>query len=553
MSQRTIFTLLSAILVIGAFFRFYDIGSIPPGLYPDEAMNGNNALEALATGDFKIFYPENNGREGLFINIQAASVALFGNEPWALRIVSALFGTLTVLGVFLLARELLYTRRWRDEIALGAAFFIATSFWHVNFSRIGFRAIMVAFLSSFAMYFLLKAFRTGKISSMAFAGIFAGLGFHTYISYRFMPFVFAVPVLWYLWRWYKENQKSKIKNQNGSGNSTTPYCIPCAAILFIFVVFVVALPIGLYFLGHPEDFTGRGGQVSIFSAEQPLVAFAKSNALTLGMFFVHGDCNWRHNLPCKPELNPIVAFFFVVGIVTAFRQLRGEDRALRLAAYILFAWLAFLSLPATLTTEGMPHAIRAIGMTVPVFILAGLGAAELWGALRDWIERKKTDVPERAGQIERIRRELAILAVLVMLLVPLGTARDYFLRWAIRAETYFAFGADLVHIGQHLAALPNETKKYVIVNLGGVDVRGVPMPAQSVMYITDSFRSESQEEKNISYIPPEALDSVPLPAPGEKIAVIPLEGNDRALIASLRKKFPGFSITAPSDFILVKN
>ena len=69
-------------------------------------MNGNNALEALETGDFKIFYPENNGREGLFINIQALSLKVFGAEPWALRIVSAIFGFLTVLGLYFLARIL---------------------------------------------------------------------------------------------------------------------------------------------------------------------------------------------------------------------------------------------------------------------------------------------------------------------------------------------------------------------------------------------------------------------------------------------------------------
>ena len=68
------------IMAVAAFFRLYKLDQFPPGLYPDEAMNGNNALEALDTGDFKIFYPENNGREGLFINIQALSLKAFGNE-----------------------------------------------------------------------------------------------------------------------------------------------------------------------------------------------------------------------------------------------------------------------------------------------------------------------------------------------------------------------------------------------------------------------------------------------------------------------------------------
>ena len=84
------------------FFRFWHITDTPPGLYPDEAMNGNNAAQALETGAFRVFYAENNGREGLFINLQAISLWLFGHEPWALRVVSAILGTITVLGIYLL-------------------------------------------------------------------------------------------------------------------------------------------------------------------------------------------------------------------------------------------------------------------------------------------------------------------------------------------------------------------------------------------------------------------------------------------------------------------
>src|SRR3989344_9535654 len=100
MNKKSLITnyylLITLVIIIAAFFRLYNIMQVPPGLYPDEAMNGNNALEALSsTGHFKVFYPENNGREGLFINIQALSIKLFGNEPWALRVVSAIFGILT--------------------------------------------------------------------------------------------------------------------------------------------------------------------------------------------------------------------------------------------------------------------------------------------------------------------------------------------------------------------------------------------------------------------------------------------------------------------------
>jgi 4-amino-4-deoxy-L-arabinose transferase-like glycosyltransferase len=53
-----------------------------------------------------------------------------------LRVVSALIGTLTLAAFYPLARRLLSTRE-----SLLALFFLATSFWHVIFSRVGFRVI----------------------------------------------------------------------------------------------------------------------------------------------------------------------------------------------------------------------------------------------------------------------------------------------------------------------------------------------------------------------------------------------------------------------------
>ena len=67
-------------------------------------MNGNNAYETLHGGGFKTYYRENNGREGLFINIQALSMKVFGSTSFALRVVSAIFGIATVCAIFAFAR-----------------------------------------------------------------------------------------------------------------------------------------------------------------------------------------------------------------------------------------------------------------------------------------------------------------------------------------------------------------------------------------------------------------------------------------------------------------
>ena len=84
MKNKT-FLLLLVILLIASFFRLWQLDTIPPGLYPDEAINGNEAL----SNPWKVFYPENNGREGLFINLISLSFSIFGISIWSLRIVPA--------------------------------------------------------------------------------------------------------------------------------------------------------------------------------------------------------------------------------------------------------------------------------------------------------------------------------------------------------------------------------------------------------------------------------------------------------------------------------
>src|SRR3954470_4976051 len=68
-----------AILLTAAFLRFYALGTVPRGIQVDEAMNGSNILQILESGKFQVFYPENMGREGFFINLQAIASYFLGN------------------------------------------------------------------------------------------------------------------------------------------------------------------------------------------------------------------------------------------------------------------------------------------------------------------------------------------------------------------------------------------------------------------------------------------------------------------------------------------
>ena len=85
----------------------------------------------------------------------------------------------------------------------------------------------------------------------------------------------------------------------------------------------------------------------------------------------------------------------------------------------------------------------------------------------------------------------------------------YFILWGKNPNVQGAFSANYIQIGSELNSLPKETPKYVIVEAGGTNVRSIPMPAQTVMFITDTFTPKKQKGKNIYYVLPEQKNQIP--------------------------------------------
>jgi len=484
-------TIILIILLVAAVFRFAHLDSFPPGLYPDEAMNGNNALQALDTGDYKVFYPENNGREGLFINLQAMSVAVFENHAWALRIVSAIFGMFTVLGLYLLAQRLF---NW--QIATLSSYLMAIAFWHVNFSRIGFRAIMAPFLLVWGMYFLWRGLSSSRLRDFAISGIFWGLGFYTYIAFRVMPLMLLLTLWGYWYATKKDFGHAKYefaRTQLLRGLS-----------LFFIAAVLVALPLGFYFWTHQADFLGRTGQLSIFASSEPLKSLALNTVKSFGIFNFAGDWNWRHNFGGQPILLWPVGIFFILGFFRSWIKLfktRKSHGHFSTVHLMLLSWFFIGMLPTVLSNEGLPHALRTLIVAPVVFIWAGEGLWWIMDKIGDFYHAR--DTHEYRFQYGWLRESafFAVLAV-VVLLVSLTIAEydKYFNKWGRNLNTAAHFNQNYVKIGEQLNAMSKDIKKYVLVNAGGVLVNDIPMPAQTVMYLTDTYTPEKQKEKNIYYL-----------------------------------------------------
>jgi len=490
MAKRKEIVFLLVIIAVAAFFRLWQLDKIPPGLYPDVAINGNDALDSLRTGNFKVFYPENNGREGLMMWLIALSFSVFGASIWSIKIVAALIGILTVLGLYLLTKELLKTINNQqltinnEIVALLSSSFLAISFWHVNFSRIGFRAILLPFILVFGFYFLFKGFREKRTFYFPISGIFFGLGFYTYISYRFI--VLLLPLILICW-WF--NEKSDIKYQKSK---------IFFIFYFLFFIFVTALPIGIYFLQHPHDFIGRAAPISIFAAENPIKEFGKSLILHLGMFNFYGDFNWRHNFSGSPMLFWPVGILFLIGLFYSISQIK------KIPFGFLISWWLIMLLPGILTYEGVPHALRTIGVIPVVYIFVGLGAWKVYEFLNRNTAKKIL---------------LSIAAILFLLSMGISEFNKYFVKWASDPNVEGAFTQKFADIGYYLNSLPDNIPKYVIVNEPGVPVPwpdGIAMPAQTPIFIE---RIKFGEPRAI-YLKPEDFDKI---KPGKEAIIMPMK------------------------------
>ena len=351
---------LFIILVTGlaALLRLYALDGAPPGLYHDQAYNGLDALGVLG-GDTPLFFTSNNGREPLFIYGAALSIRLLGATPGALRLVSAIAGSLTIPALYALGREL-FGRR----VAAIAALLAVSTIWTLNLSRLAFRAVLFPPLAALALLFLWRGYRRRRPATMAWAGALYGALFYTYLAARFSVIVMGLYVLLTLWRerrtfWWRG------------------WCLWALAAL------VVVTPLAWTLLSQPQALE-RTGQVAIWN---PAInggdlpgTLARHVWRTLRAFIDRGDTIPRHNVPGRAIFSPLITGAFWLGIIGAFVWRKKQA-----AVWLCLLWLGIMLLP-TVLAEDAPHFLRASGCLPALFFVPAWGLDDLWRRLesRRW-------------------------------------------------------------------------------------------------------------------------------------------------------------------------
>jgi 4-amino-4-deoxy-L-arabinose transferase-like glycosyltransferase len=158
---------LSKYLIIVIFLaalglRIFSANAVPPSINWDEASLGYNAFSILRTGRDEwgrvmplTFEAFGDYKLPGYIYTLIPFIAIFGLNEFAVRLPSILFGSLSVVFLFLIVLELSKKRSW----ALLSALFLVISPWHFFLSRIALEANLAFSFFLIGLYFLIAGLK----------------------------------------------------------------------------------------------------------------------------------------------------------------------------------------------------------------------------------------------------------------------------------------------------------------------------------------------------------------------------------------------------------
>ena len=382
--------IIIVIFVLACFLRFYKLGSNPPSLYWEEVALGYDAYSLMKTGKdhrgnpWPITYISSymDYKPALYVYALIPSIAVFGLNEFGVRFPSAFFGSLTVLVIYFLAKEL-FKKNNPHYLPIIAMLLLAISPWHLQFSRAAFEANLALFLAVSAILFFIKACSSQKQKyCLLISAVFFSLSLYAYHGARvFAPLMLLILGVSFL------KKLLKIK-----------------------LVVVISLIIGLL-LSFPlikslnsKEIRQRFQETSAFATLEPILesnkkieedgggAFARLvhhrffeyfNIFIKNYFkhfngkylFLYGDANLRHS---TQEFGLVYHWEFItliLGLVLILKNFRKQG-------LLVVGWLLIAPVSASIT-KAAPHSLRTI-FGLPAFvIISALGLIQLIKLLKN--------------------------------------------------------------------------------------------------------------------------------------------------------------------------
>ncbi|MBN2250440.1 MAG: glycosyltransferase family 39 protein, partial [Candidatus Altiarchaeota archaeon] len=378
MKKHTI--LLSMILIFSLFMRIYLIEDIPPGIFVDEIVSAYEAYSIMHTmrDTYGVWMPllfkaTDDYRDSVHIYGMIPFIYVFGLSVLAVRLTTVFYGTLAILFTYL------YVEKTFDrKTALISAFLLSISPWNYIFSRISFQAITYPALFLFALYLFHKWLSCPGKKYLVYSAVVFGLSTYTYFPSRIWTPVFILGLFLAYFRRMMERRKELL--------------VPA-------IVFLIFFSPHIYFLAFsPEKQTSRFDSTSIFNERVKEESIRRMQSLPVlsnmtdsdvavysykffenywthispGFLFSSGDGNLRHSVKGFGKLHSFELPLIVLGIIICLLRRGGREK-------FLLWWLVTYPIAVSLTSESLPHSIRAIS-AMPLFeILSAYALVSLYG------------------------------------------------------------------------------------------------------------------------------------------------------------------------------
>ena len=162
--------LLLAVVGLAIWLRLPDLATVPPNVHGDEADVGLLARDILA-GRMQVLFATAPAAEATAVTfaLHAATMRVFGDNLFGLRMASAIEGVVSIVLLYLFAR-----RVWGPRPALLAASFMAVAAWHIHFSRTGFHYMQAPVAMLLALYFLVRGLQDRRVLDWVVCGFAIG-------------------------------------------------------------------------------------------------------------------------------------------------------------------------------------------------------------------------------------------------------------------------------------------------------------------------------------------------------------------------------------------
>ncbi|MEA2056908.1 MAG: glycosyltransferase family 39 protein [Patescibacteria group bacterium] len=423
---------LLLILLLAIILRFYKFGQVPAGFTWDEAAIGYNGHAVIKTrrDEWLTFLPISFRSFGDFkapfaIYLNGLFTLVFGLNKYAVRLPFALAGVLGVLGFFKLTKAYLEAVKYQGkfsskQLGLVAALIVATSPWHLHFTRAGFETAMALTMICWSFYFLIKFLKlkkkttfNNKLINLSLSSTLAIASLYTYHSPKiFLPIILLTVLIINRKLFWREKVASLI-----------------TAVWSLFLLFPFIKDV---LFGNGLE---RGGTL-IFFEGLPWQDTVKLFLYNLGSHFMPGflvggkTTSLRHGTGVYGVLLPITFSLVVFSLLMVVVSVLTKKQNKKFTNSILLGLGVILAgfLPASLA-KGVPQANRAI-LALPGLILVAVLGFDQFLSLFKQLEAKL-----------KIKQKTVIIVISLIYLFNVGAYLfDYYKHFAKASAEDFQEG-----------------------------------------------------------------------------------------------------------------